>query len=144
MPASKAFLDALHVPCLDLTGKTSVIDAVSLVRFSRITVSNDSAFTHFAVALARPSLTIMYPTRPGWAGPYGYGDINRRVIREDVPCFGDNGQCGNTGGLRALAPCVAAVTVEDAQKELSPLLACITSGDPSPKAPFSLATNLIE
>ncbi|MBI2623048.1 MAG: hypothetical protein HYW65_00520 [Candidatus Liptonbacteria bacterium] len=138
VPGARAFAEFLGSPCIDLVGKTSILDVVSLVRYSLITVSNDTAPTHFAVALKRPSLTIMYPTRPGWAGPYGYRDINRWVIREDVPCFGDNGQCGNAAGPGVLAPCIAAVTVEDAKKELVPLLAHITSGVPYPATPFLL------
>ena len=124
--------------CLDLTGKTSILEAASLVRYSLFAMSNDTSIAHFAIAFKRPSFTILWLAQPGRTSIYGYRDINKWIFKEDFYCFGDNGRCARTVGPQDPAPCVAAITVEDARQALIPLLDHLLSGEKYPREDFSL------
>lgn len=137
---SKAFIATIGGHCFDLTGKTTILEVASLIRFSLLTISNDTSIVHFAVAFKRPSLTIQILSRPGWTDRYGYRDINKWILKEDAPCFGDNGRCTHLVGPNDPSPCIAAISVGDAEQELVPLLNHITSNAAYPSADFSLAT----
>ena len=140
VPKSKAFVAAFGADgtILDLTGRTSLLKAASLVKFSLLAMSNDTSIAHFAIAFKRPSLAILWLAQPGRTSIYGYRDINKWIFKEFFPCFGDNGRCAHTVGPNDPAPCVAAVTVEDASRELVPLFDAIRSDGNYPKEGFSL------
>jgi ADP-heptose:LPS heptosyltransferase len=140
IPKSKEFAAALGGNCLDLTGKTSILEAASLVRFSLLTMSNDTSISHFAIAFKRPSFTITWLANPGRTTVYGYPGLNVWVFKEPFPCFADNGRCAQGIGPDEPAPCIAAITVEEAEQALRPLLdrALAYGGRSKPEAAFSL------
>lgn len=67
----------------DLTGRTTLADAVALIRQSAVVVTNDSGAMHIAAALGRPAVSIFGPTNPVNVGPYGQP---RSVVRLSLPC----------------------------------------------------------
>lgn len=140
IPKSKMFIEALGTGkgIIDLTGKTSLSEAASLVKFSLFAMSNDTSIAHFAIAFKRPSLTVMWLANPGRTTLYGYPDINKWVFKADFPCYGDNGRCANNINPGDPSPCVAAITVEDAKKVLVPLLDYLKSGAAYPVEKFTL------
>jgi heptosyltransferase-1 len=68
---------------VDLTGHTTLADAVALIRRATVVLSNDSGLMHVAAALGRPVISIFGPTNPVQVGPYGQP---RSVVRLDLPC----------------------------------------------------------
>jgi len=68
-PANKAtaagLMDAVKGDILDLTGKTSVAQLVSLLRRSHLLVSNDSGPVHVAAGVGTPVVSIFTRNQPG-------------------------------------------------------------------------------
>ena len=72
---------------IDLTGKTSLADAIDLMSQAQMVVSNDSGLMHIAAALNRPVVAVYGSTDPGYTPP-----LNEKVaiVREGIscsPCF---------------------------------------------------------
>jgi len=104
-------------PLCDLTGAVAMADSVALVKRARFVLSNDTAPVHAAVALQKPSITILGLGHFGYISLYGYSDINHWVYAERPECLCDNWRCNNDVAGDAPAPCIAAIpaaTVIDA------------------------------
>jgi ADP-heptose:LPS heptosyltransferase len=56
---------------LDLMGRTSLIEAVAVMRFATLFVGNDSGLGHLASAAGIPSVTVFGPGRPERYRPWG-------------------------------------------------------------------------
>lgn len=61
----------LSMPCLNLTGRTRLLEAAALLAQARVFVGNDSGLGHLAAAVATPTLTIFGPGRPDRYRPWG-------------------------------------------------------------------------
>jgi len=83
--------DAQQKRVIDLCGQTSFAVLFSLVRKSRLLISNDSAPVHFAQAARIPIVCIMGPTTPA----LGYAPVTPEslVAGVDLPCR----PCGTHG-----------------------------------------------
>jgi heptosyltransferase-2 len=73
--------------CTDLSGRTSLAQAVALLSQADAVVSNDSGLMHVAAALQRPLVAVYGSTDPGFTPP-----LNReaRIVRLGLacsPCF---------------------------------------------------------
>lgn len=71
----------------DLTGKTSLAQAIDLMSVARAVVSNDSGLMHVAAALARPIVALYGPTSADFTPPLA---DNVQLLAIDIacrPCF---------------------------------------------------------
>jgi heptosyltransferase I len=69
---------------LDLTGRTSLLQTVEVLRLCRAVVTNDTGPMHIAAALRKPVIGLFGPTNPARTGPYG--QTERALQRRDLPC----------------------------------------------------------
>lgn len=69
--------------CIDLTGRTSLGEAIDLMSFAQAVVSNDSGLMHIAAALERPLVAVYGSTDPGYTPPLSNNAI---IVREKTPC----------------------------------------------------------
>jgi heptosyltransferase I len=69
--------------CLDLTGKTSLLELIEWLRLSRLLITNDTGPMHIAAALNKPVVALFGPTDPQRTGPYGQLD---RTLQLSLPC----------------------------------------------------------
>ena len=68
---------------LDLTGKTTLAQAVGLIAQCRLFVTNDSGLMHVAAALGVPLVAIFGSTDPQRTGPLG---DQSRILYKPLPC----------------------------------------------------------
>ena len=68
---------------IDLMGKTSLGEALALIRRCRLLVVNDSGLMHAAAALNTPLVALFGSTSPERTGPWGG---THRVIHKQFPC----------------------------------------------------------
>jgi len=68
---------------IDLTGKTSLAEAMALIDLCAVFVTNDSGLMHVAAALQTPLVAVFGSTNPLTTGPYS---DNAVVIRHPMPC----------------------------------------------------------
>jgi heptosyltransferase-2 len=68
---------------VDLTGRTTLADAIDLMSQAALVVSNDSGLMHIGAALNRPLVAVYGSTDPGFTPP-----LNDKVaiVREGLPC----------------------------------------------------------
>jgi len=77
----------MHRPCLDLSGKLSLMEVAALLERSDLFVGNDSGLMHMASATRTPCVAIFGPTDPGRTGPYNPLARTIQADLECVPCF---------------------------------------------------------
>lgn len=68
---------------LDLTGQTTLAQAVALISRCRVFVTNDSGLMHVAAALNIPLVAIFGSTDPVATGPFS---PRAMVVRSELPC----------------------------------------------------------
>lgn len=96
--------------CADLSGKTSLSEAMAVIAGARTMVSNDSGLMHIAAALGVPQVAIF-----GSSSPYHTPPLNRRAaviwLKEDphysldcAPCFERECPLGHTRCLQDISP----------------------------------------
>jgi heptosyltransferase-1 len=68
----------------DLTGCTSLLQMIEVLRQCRVVVTNDTGPMHVAAALRKPVVGLFGPTNPARTGPYG--QTERALQRHDLPC----------------------------------------------------------
>jgi heptosyltransferase-2 len=71
-----------HRP-VDLSGKTSLGEAMALIERCDLFISNDSGLMHVAAALDIPLIAVFGSTNPAATGPLG---SNSKVVQAAVPC----------------------------------------------------------
>lgn len=94
----------------DLSGKTSLLDAVDLLSMASAVVCNDSGLMHVACALDVPTVGVFGSTSPGFTPPLG---PRARVVELELdcrPCFQRECPLHHLNCLRQLQP--AAVLAE--------------------------------
>lgn len=69
--------------CVNLAGKTSLMEAAAVLSRAKVVVSNDSGLMHIAAAVGAPVIAIFASTNPAATGPLGDRHV---VIESGVEC----------------------------------------------------------
>lgn len=76
--------------CLNLAGKTSLLEMIEWLRLSHLTITNDTGPMHVAAALRKPVVALFGPTDPASTGPYGQlQNVLQTNTLPCVPCMRD-------------------------------------------------------
>lgn len=89
--------------CLDLSGRTSLDQAIDLLSLATVVVSNDSGLMHVGAALTRPLVAVFGSSSPRHTPPLG---TNARVLWKQLscsPCFKRTCPLGHTNCLQQLS-----------------------------------------
>lgn len=88
-PVARSLLASSHRPgaIVDLSGKTSLAEAVDLLSLAHAVVSNDSGLMHIAAALGVPTVVIYGPTSPGFTPPLSNRAVTLVSEIDCAPCF---------------------------------------------------------
>jgi heptosyltransferase I len=103
--------------CLNVAGKTSLLEMVEWIRGSEIMVTNDTGPMHIAAALGRPVVALFGPTDASRTGPYGQIQNVLRIPLPCAPCMKD--RCANPNYLE----CLKMISPEMVQSEIRTHLA---------------------
>jgi ADP-heptose:LPS heptosyltransferase len=60
----RAIADGLSLPCLDLAGRTGLLEAAAVLTRMHLFIGNDSGLGHLAAAVGIPTLTLFGPGEP--------------------------------------------------------------------------------
>ena len=86
---ARRVMSRMKTRCVDLTGKTSLKDAMLLLHHCKVLLTNDSGLMHVGAALGIPLVAIFGSTDPIHTGPFG--DPGKTVVLEAKigchPCF---------------------------------------------------------
>jgi 3-deoxy-D-manno-octulosonic-acid transferase/heptosyltransferase-1 len=69
--------------CINLGGKTTLLDLAYLYKKARMVITTDSGPMHLAAAVETPVIALFGPTDPARTGSYGAGHT---IIRTELPC----------------------------------------------------------
>ncbi len=86
--------------CVDIVGRTTLVEMIEWIRGCELIVTNDTGPMHIAAALGKQVLAVFGPTNPARTGPYGPGN---QVLRAELPCAPCmKARCANPNYLECL------------------------------------------
>ncbi len=80
---AKQIIGAAGGHVFDVTGRTTLAQAMALIESCRVFVTNDSGLMHVSAALGTPTAAIFGSTNPVTTGPYS---DSSRIIRKEISC----------------------------------------------------------
>lgn len=90
--------------CVDLTGKTSLADAIDLLSLASLVVSNDSGLMHIASSLKQKLIVVYGSTSPKFTPPLSDQVRILNLGLSCSPCFKRVCPLGHTNCLQNLSP----------------------------------------
>jgi heptosyltransferase-2 len=90
--------------CVDLTGKTTLAQAINLLSQAHAVVCNDTGLMHIAAALARPIVAVYGSSSPGFTPPLTEQVEIATLNKACSPCFARTCRYGHTACLNDLDP----------------------------------------
>jgi len=90
--------------CVDLTGQTSLAEAIDLMAQARVVVCNDTGLMHIAAALVRPLVAVYGSSSPRFTPPLAKRVVIASLNLSCSPCFARHCQFGHTACLQELPP----------------------------------------
>jgi heptosyltransferase-2 len=97
-------IPGLREEAVNLSGDTSLAEAIDLLSCADAVVSNDSGLMHVAAALNRPLVAVYGSTSPGFTPPLADQVEIVRLGLECSPCFDRTCRFGHYNCMRQLEP----------------------------------------
>jgi heptosyltransferase-2 len=104
IPVSNEIMRRTGARCFNLTGRTSLAEAIDLMSLATVVVSNDSGLMHVAAALGRPLVAIYGSSDPRHTPPMSDKATILSLGLSCSPCFKRECPLGHLKCLRDLSP----------------------------------------
>lgn len=104
IPVTTAINQLTRGECLDLGGKTNLIEAVDLMSLCNTIVSNDSGLMHIAAALDKKLIAIFGSSTPDHTPPMHPTAVIKYLALDCSPCFKRECPLQHLNCLRQLTP----------------------------------------
>ena len=99
--------------CVNFAGRTSLGEAVDLLSFAQVVVSNDSGLMHVAAALDKPVIAIYGSSDPGFTPPLHAQAVIVDLNLDCSPCFNRECPLGHTHCLTEISPVSILAAIKD-------------------------------
>jgi len=86
-PVAEMIMQQTQHRCVNLTGRTQLVDAVDLLSLATAVVTNDSGLMHIAAAVHKPLVAIYGPTSTGFTPPLNKQSKVVQLNLDCQPCF---------------------------------------------------------
>lgn len=115
----------------DLTGRTSLVELMGIMKNAGLVISNDTGPAHLSIALGAPTLVIVGGGHFTSFVPYPecVSPGNARFIYETMECYHCFWRCHKRASKHDVFPCVAAIPAGDVWKVCQELIADGTSAE---------------
>ncbi|MGB0360840.1 MAG: lipopolysaccharide heptosyltransferase II, partial [Endozoicomonas sp.] len=90
--------------CYNLAGETSLADAIDILSFASVVVSNDSGLMHIAAALNRPLVAVYGSTSAEHTPPMNSNSETLSMELDCSPCFQRRCPLGHMNCMKQLVP----------------------------------------
>jgi len=104
VPIAKEIQEASGHCCVDLTGRTSLSDAINLLSLADNVLTNDTGLMHIAAALDKPMTVVYGSSSPGFTPPLSDKAKIEMVDIECSPCFKRECPLGHFKCMNTLYP----------------------------------------
>ena len=100
---------------VDLTGRTTLVEAACILSQARVSISGDTAAGHLASALGTPAVVIMGGGHYGRFFPYPapHPTGSNSAVTHPMPCFNCNWFCKYRRYSEKEPPCLQNITVDE-------------------------------
>lgn len=116
-PLGNEMIENAGSTLINLAGRTSLIELVSILSHARFLVSNDTCAVHIAAGVSTPSVCILGGGHYGRFLPYSLESATKKplplVVSNKMDCFNCNWICIYSITEGEPFPCIASISVDD-------------------------------
>lgn len=99
----------------DLTGRTTLVDLIEVLRGAKFLISNETSAVHLASSVGTPAVCILGGGHYGRFLPYpdGVNGCKPNPVIHRMDCFGCDWTCRHDYDAAGPVPCIAGIRVDD-------------------------------
>ena len=114
IPLGKKLTNLVKCPIIDITGKTSLLDIVHIIKNAKFIISNDNGMAHIAPAVKTPLVCILGGGHFGRFFPYNeiYTKSNLKIAYNAMDCFSCRWRCTYNVSKSEKLPCISLIHEE--------------------------------